>query len=419
MSRPSFVSAYPKESWYFLIASFVNSLGSSFMWPLTTLYVHNVLHRSYGEAGLVLLLQSIASIVGQLAGGSLYHRIGVKPLIVGSLLLGGTAQLSLIAVREWPFYIAVMMTIGFLNAISMPAIQAYVGFRWKEQRRKLFNLIYVGNNLGMAIGTSIAGVLAAMFSFTVNFTVNSVSTLGFGLFFLFFLKQTVREPQGEAAAVPGGGKPVYEKTTWQLLGNVKLYLFMALGSMLVWFSTSVWNSGVAPYLDEQGRGMASYSFLWTVNGIVIFAGQPLLALLKRYLARSLPAQLIACSMLYATGFSLILLSQSYSMMITGMVITTFGEMLLAPTVPAFLTEKAGRYSPFYLGLVGAIGTFGRLAGPYTLGTTYDHGGVHPVLAIAALAPVVATVFYVIHASFHREPRKSEAAVPLPEPVPES
>lgn len=49
---------YPKEALFFIIASFINSMGNALMWPLTTLYVHNVLHRSYGDAGFVLLLQS-------------------------------------------------------------------------------------------------------------------------------------------------------------------------------------------------------------------------------------------------------------------------------------------------------------------------------------------------------------------------
>jgi MFS family permease len=172
--------------------------------------------------------------------------------------------------------------------------------------------------------------------------------------------------------------------------------------MLIWFSNSVWNSGIAPFMNEHGMGMAAYSFLWTVNGIVIFAGQPLLGLLKRFITRSLSSQLIASAICYAAGFALILLSQSYAMILAGMIISTFGEMLIAPAVPAFISEKAGRYAPFYLGVVGAIGTFGRLVGPYTLGSLYDNGGVGPVLLIATLGPVIAAVFYSIHASFHRE-----------------
>lgn len=53
-----------------------------------------------------------------------------------------------------------MTGLGFTFNLSFPAIQAFIGFRWKEQRRELFNIVYVANNLGMAIGTSLAGVIA-------------------------------------------------------------------------------------------------------------------------------------------------------------------------------------------------------------------------------------------------------------------
>ncbi|KIL36443.1 hypothetical protein SD71_07460 [Cohnella kolymensis] len=410
------VNKYPRQSWYFVGASLINSLGSSFMWPLTTLYVHNVLGRSYGEAGLVLLCQSVASIIGQVAGGALYYRIGAKHLIVGALMSGAIAQISLIGVSGWYWYIGTMMAIGFLNAISMPAIQAYMGFRWKEQRRELFNLIYVGNNVGMAIGTSIAGLLAGLFSFTANFLANGLATLAFACFCCIFMTSDSQVQKSSLQAI--AGKTAYEKSAWQLLLNVKLYLFMAIGSMLIWFSTSVWNSGIAPHLDEQGSGMAAYSLLWTINGIIILAGQPLLSLMKKFISKSLPEQLIASSICYAAGFALILLSQSYGMMVAGMVITTFGEMLIAPTVPAFITEKAGKYSPFYLGIVGSIGTVGRLSGPFMLGTLYDRDGVRNVLLMAAAAAFIAILLFGIHASFHRDsgqmqshaPAKAEAAI---------
>ena len=66
----------PRESYAFIAASLVNSIGSSLIWPLTTIYVHNALQRNYADAGLALFFQSLASILGQFAGGALYHRIG-------------------------------------------------------------------------------------------------------------------------------------------------------------------------------------------------------------------------------------------------------------------------------------------------------------------------------------------------------
>ncbi|MDN4094917.1 MFS transporter [Brevibacillus agri] len=99
-------------------------------------------------------------MVGQFVGGTLFHRLGAKRLIVGALLVQGLIQLSIPLTNSWLVYIALMTGLGFTFNLSFPAIQAFIGFRWKEQRRELFNIVYVANNLGMAIGTSLAGVIA-------------------------------------------------------------------------------------------------------------------------------------------------------------------------------------------------------------------------------------------------------------------
>lgn len=72
------LSQYPKEVKAFLVASLVASAGGSLMWPLTTMYVFDELNRSMQDAGLVILIQSLGGIIGQLLGGALYHKVGVK-----------------------------------------------------------------------------------------------------------------------------------------------------------------------------------------------------------------------------------------------------------------------------------------------------------------------------------------------------
>ena len=52
--------------------------------------------------------------------------------------------------------------------------------------------VYVGNNLGMAIGTSLAGLIAS-FSFAFTFLLNSASTFVFALFFFLFMRRISHE----------------------------------------------------------------------------------------------------------------------------------------------------------------------------------------------------------------------------------
>ncbi|WP_309599979.1 MFS transporter [Brevibacillus centrosporus] len=403
-SPPSLLQRYPREALLFLVASFINASGSAFMWPLNTLYVHTVLQRSMTEAGFALMLQSLAGIIGQFIGGSLFHRLGAKRLIVGALLLQGCIQLAIPFSQSWTIYLALMIGLGFTFNLSSPAIQAFIGFRWKEQRRELFNIVYVSNNLGMAIGTSLAGVVAA-FSFQLTFLLNSASTLLFALFFFIFMKHiSHKELVGDSAAQ---AEKRSGKETLQLLYRYQLYLFMALGAGFIFFSTTVWNTGVAPYLTGLGMPLAAYSWLWTINGIIIFAGQPVTTQIKRLLKQSLSAQLVTSAVLYGAGFGFMLLfHNSYVAFIFGMIITTFGEMLISPTIPTFITEKTGETAPFYLGVVGGITALGRLLGPLAMGYMYDHGGVAPTLLLATVVSFTSVLLCLMHASLHRATRGS-------------
>jgi len=135
---------YPKEVKVFLLASLINSTGSALMWPLTTMFVFDELGHNMADAGLVIMVQALGGILGQLLGGSLYHRVGVKKLIVGSLVLNAVGLFALpVTSQFWYFYMALMGFIGFCNALSLPAIQAFIGFRFADRRGELFNIVYV------------------------------------------------------------------------------------------------------------------------------------------------------------------------------------------------------------------------------------------------------------------------------------
>lgn len=308
-------------------------------------------------------------------------------------------MLGILLLGNWYLYIGFMIGLGFLFNVSNPAIQAFIGFRWKEQRRELFNIVYVGNNLGMAVGTALAGVIAAI-SFHFTFLFNSVSTFLFAGFFFFFMRNMSHD---ELVGSMSEKTEKRSQGSMRLLLRYQIYLFMALGSTFIFFSTTVWNTGVAPHLTSSGMPLAAYSWLWTINGIVIFAGQPVTSWLKRLVKQNLSSQLVASAIAYGGGFGFMLFfHDNYAAFIIGMIITTFGEMLIAPTVPTFISEKTGESAPFYLGAVGAITSGGRLLGPLFFGQMYDAGGIVPALTLATVVSSAAVVLCLIHASFHRE-----------------
>lgn len=399
-----FLQDYPKEVKVFLIASLVNATGSALMWPLVTMYVFDELGRSMKDAALVIVIQSLGGIAGQLLGGSLYHKVGVKQLIVGGLAMSALALFALpSASGNWHVFMVVMGLVGLFNSMSQPAIQAFVGFRFAERRGELFNVIYVANNIGVALGTGLSGVLADL-SYMLSFVINGLTSAVFAVFFLVYLRKIGTAPaQGELRRKTHPR----EQSGWKLMGNTRLYLYMALGSMFLLLGNSVWNTGVSPFIISEGWPKSLYSFLWTLNGILIFAAQPLVSLIKRWFAGTSTAQMTASAVFYLSGYAVILLMPSYPGLMLAMALATLGEMLISPATPAFISDYAGRSAPFYLGLSGGIGAVGRVIGPYLMGSLYDSGGLAPTGWLACGMAVMAVGFFIVHAYVNRSARTLE------------
>lgn len=399
-----FLQAYPKEVKVFLIASLINATGSALMWPLVTMYVFDELGRSMTDAALVIVIQSLGGIFGQLLGGSLYHKVGVKRLIVGALAMNALALFTLPAASvNWNMFMLVMGLVGLFNSLSLPAIQAFIGFRFAEQRGELFNVIYVANNIGVALGTMLAGFLADI-SYLLSFVLNGLASAVFAAFFFVYLRKVGTEP---AHAEPHRRNGPGELSSWKLIGHTRIYLYMALGSMFLLIGNSIWNTGVSPFIISEGWAKSTYSLLWTLNGILIFAAQPLVSLIKRWFAETSTAQMTASAVFYLSGYAVILLMPSYPGLVLAMLLTTLGEMLISPAMPSFISDHADRSAPFYLGLSGGIGAVGRVLGPYMMGSLYDRGGLAPTGWLACGMALLAVGFFAVHAFINRSGRALE------------
>lgn len=382
---------YPREIQALLLASLINSTGSALMWPLTTMYVFGELGRSMQDAGLVILLQSLGGIAGQLVGGAMYHRIGVKNLLVGSLLVNALALFALpIVSANWPLYMLTMLVTGFSNAMTLPAIQGFVGFRFSSRRGEIFNTIYVGNNIGVALGTALSGPLAEI-SFPLTFVLNGVSCLLFAGYFFVYLNRIGHQESGLNEQTRTVKR---ERNALALLMNTRVYLYMGLGALFLWLGNCIWNGGVSPSILSEGRPASHYSILWTVNGVLIFALQPLLSWIKRRFAALPESQMTAGSLFYLSGYAVILLVPHYWAIVLAMFLATIGEMLFQPAMPAFISERAQADAPFYLGVSGGIAQAGRVIGPYIMGVMYDRGGLEPVAWLAVASAVLSCGFFV-------------------------
>ncbi|MBS4208604.1 MFS transporter [Bacillus sp. FJAT-50079] len=378
----------PKALWLLVIGMLVNVTGTSFLWPLNAIYIHEHLGKSLSIAGFVLMLNSGASVIGNLLGGVVYDKLGGYRSILLGIFISIVALTGLSIWHGWPHYVIFLIIVGFGSGIIMPSMYAMAGYVWKEGGRKAFNAVYVAQNAGVALGSALGGFVAS-YSFNYIFMANLLMYVIF-LFIAFGYKNITGERIGQAHSNQQQ-KPIRNKH--------KLYALMILcvAYFLGWVAYVQWLSTIAAYTQEIHISLKQYSFLWTINGALIVLAQPLLQwMLKKY-NEQMKGQMFAGFLIFILSFGVAGMSGSFKGFLAAMLILTVGEMLVWPIVPTVADRLAPKdRKGFYQGIVNSTATGGRMIGPVIGGMLVDLYGMTILfgfLMVLLIIALIVTYFY--------------------------
>lgn len=126
---------------WLVTGSFLSSVGTSFIWPLTTIYLHNELHQSLTIIGFVLLLYSGTNVVGSYLSGMLFDRFNPRTLILSGLIIDTVAMFVLIFINHWPVYPIFLSIIGFFNGWLTTLINSLGTLIGSRDGRYIFNML--------------------------------------------------------------------------------------------------------------------------------------------------------------------------------------------------------------------------------------------------------------------------------------
>ncbi|MCY8523428.1 MFS transporter, partial [Bacillus atrophaeus] len=344
--------------------------------------------KSLTVAGLVLMLNSGASVVGNLCGGVLFDKIGGYKTIMLGIVITLVSLLGLIFFHQWPYYIWLLTIVGFGSGVVFPASYAMAGSIWPEGGRKAFNAIYVAQNAGVAVGSALGGAVAA-FSFTYVFMANAMLYAVF-FFIVYFGFRNIQSKQAAQTSILDF-EPVSSRASFTAL------MILSSGYVLGWVAYSQWSTTIASHTQSIGMSLSLYSVLWTVNGILIVLGQPLVGFLVKKWAESLKAQMVIGFVIFIMSYGILLAAKQFHMFLAAMIILTIGEMLVWPAVPTIANKLAPKGKEgFYQGFVNSAATGGRMIGPLFGGVLVDKYGIHVLviaLMVLLLASIVTTVIY--------------------------
>jgi predicted MFS family arabinose efflux permease len=266
------------------------------------------------------------------------------------------------------------------------------GHLWPEGGRRAYNFIYVANNLGVALGTAIGGPLA-QWSFDAVFYGIAISYVMYLCLVWFVYRPRLNvslDASANRASCFLDEKHVKLSLPW---GTIALLL---AGFVTSWVIYVQWQCNISVYMKSLGFSLSSYSLLWTLNGLMIFLGQPVISRIVKMMPK-LSTHMLIGVVSFATAYTFLLFWNDYVSFVAAMLIMTVGEMFMWPPVPAAIAQiSAPERLGTLQGLVSGSATLGRMLGPVCGGLIYDHAGVHTLLMAAVAVCAVPGLLYLFY-----------------------
>ncbi|WP_137596755.1 MDR family MFS transporter [Paucilactobacillus kaifaensis] len=370
---------------WLVTGSFLSSVGTSFIWPLTTIYLHNELHQSLTVIGFVLLLYSGTNVVGSYLSGSLFDRYNPRLLIIGGLLVDMAAMIVLIFINHWPAYPILLGIVGFFNGWLTTLINSLGTLIHSRDGRYVFNMLYFAANLGIVLGTSIVG-------FVYHGSVSVMFALTTILYAFYFVVAVRFYHVDTSQIMKKKGKQAQSIKLSRPNATIMWTFFISLG--IIWIMYEQWVSNLSVYVTDMGIPMTLYSLLWTINAGLIVVLQIIINWLAHYL-KNIYLQVYLGILFCALSFVILLFAHNYAAFVAAMVVLTIGEATAFPTMPAIVNdlsplEAKGKYQ----GLMNAFSSAGKALGPLFGGMIIE-GFSYRILFVVCSLSIVAVGIIVV------------------------
>jgi MFS family permease len=400
---PQRMRGLPSAVWVLVAGTLITRAGS-FAVPFLTIYLHNERGLSLRYAGVAMACYGAGGMIASLSGGTLADKLGRKPVVVGSPLLGGAALVALMFTQHPYAVVAVAFLAGIVSEAGRPAVSAMLTDLTPLARRiDAFALFRLVVNLGFAVGTGVGGLLITHMGFFRLFLADAATSWIYAGVALALLPETRPRLGTEKARGPGFGAVLADPVVRRFWAGS---FFMA-----VVFAQTMVTLPLA--LSERGFSPAVYGGLVSVNGLIIIASEFWISGRTRWYP---PHQVMALgAVVLGGGYALMgMVGRSIPLLLATVVIWTVGEMIGSPTSQAYLSAIAppdlrGRYA----GGLGLAWSLAFSVGPLLGGLALSLG--HGALWLGSLG--LAVVSGLVFLTLPHVPARQDDAATIPTGAP--
>ncbi|WP_298239079.1 MFS transporter [uncultured Algibacter sp.] len=346
-----------QEVWWLSLITLINRAGTMVI-PFLSLYLRESLNFSFTDVGWVMSAFGLGSVIGSWLGGKLTDKIGYYKVMVYSLLGTGVLFITLQYLTTFSGFcfgiFLVMLVADMFRPAMFVALSAYSK---PENKTRSVTLIRLAINLGFSAGPAIGGLIITTLSYGGLFWVDGITCIAATAVLINVLNpKTTKTLDNVKTENP---KSAYGDKAF-LIFLVAMVLFGIV--FLQYFSTMPLY-----YKDVHALTEFEIGVLLGMNGFIIFALEmPLIKWLENTTFTKSGLMLFGAIL---TGLSFLILNMSNwaGVLIFGMLLMTFGEMIAFPFSNAFAMDRAkkgnqGEYMALYSISFSIAHIFGHNAG---------------------------------------------------------
>lgn len=375
--KTSFTGLSP-QTWTLSLILLVNRSGTMVV-PFLTLYLTTKeMGCTLSQAGTVMGLFGLGSIVGAFIGGKLSDRIGFHKVQLLSLLLGGVMFIILGQVKAYELICVTTFFLSMVNEAFRPANSSAIAYySTAENRTRSYSLNRLAVNLGWAVGASLGGIIAS-YNYELLFWVDGMTNIAAAtlLFYTFKSPRLKNNEAKEEVEVPTEESAYKDKTyLWYII------LVMLFGLCFFQLFTTVpkyFRDGL--FLSEKYIG-----FLMAVNGLLIVILEMVLIYLLEG-KRNISFYMAIGTLICALSFLCLLIPGPAAMISLLMILViTVGEIIAMPFMNTYWTKRSkphnrGQYAALFTMAWGVAQTFG----PYLVALVIDHKGYNIAFVLVSM-----------------------------------
>jgi MFS family permease len=387
-------SGLPRSIYVLFIVRIINAMGN-FVYPFLTMYLTEKMGYSARQAGAFFMMSAICSGVGAIVGGKISDHFGRKKLLITFL---GMTAISFVpcAFLTKSILIPIFIIIaGTFNGAAQPVQSAMVtDLTNKENRKSAFSLLYLGVNIGFAIGPILAGFMYRSHTRWIFFG-NTISiSISLILLILYVQESLPCKLEMEESKLDYGDEAAEAGNVLDALRKrPTLMMYLCTKFIIQFIYTSI---GFALPLQMirlfgNSQGPPKFGVLMSMNAIVVVAFTIPITKLTGHVKPIINVAI--ATVLYAVGFGMLGFVTPFYLFMLAAFVYTVGEILEATNSGVYIANHCpmshrGRFNAF----INIVSMAGTAVAPYIFGNIIDYYGFRVLWIICFILGILTSLF---------------------------